>query len=218
MITLYGFGRVDAAVIGVTRDLRAQWALEETGLPYRVRGLDYFAGELKQAEFAAVSHFCLVPVIDDEGFIVNESGAIVLYLAEKAGKLVPGDFKGRTQVSQWCFAVLNTVERPLLEIAIIDMFGKPEDAARRADMVKEAGRWLGALERRLEGRAWISGDDFSVADLLAATVLRIVRKTDLLDPYPRVKTFYDRALARPAWQRTLASYAERLGVRSEEIR
>src|SRR5471030_3307080 len=103
MITLYGFGRVHRMVIGETRDLRAQWALEETGLPYRVHGLDHTGGELDGPAYSRIGCFHLVPVIDDEGFIVAESGAVVLYLAEKAGKLIPADFKGRMRVVQWCF-------------------------------------------------------------------------------------------------------------------
>ena len=120
MITLYGFGRVHPGMIGEGRDLRAQWALEETGLPYRVHALDYIAGELDGPAYSRLSCFHQVPVIDDDGFIVGESGAVLLYIAEKAGKLIPADFAGRTRVVQWCFAALATVERPLFEIQMID--------------------------------------------------------------------------------------------------
>jgi glutathione S-transferase len=84
-------------------------------------------------------------------------------------------------------------------------------------MVKEAGRWFEVLEHRLDGRDWIVGADFTVADILLATVLRHVRKTDLMQPYPRLTDYYTRALARPAWRRTLGLYAERLGVEVAEI-
>lgn len=151
MITLYGFGRVHPGMIGKGRDLRAQWALEETGLPYRFHGLDFIAGELYGPAFSQLTCFNQVPVIDDDGFIVAESGAVLLYIAEKAGKLIPADFAGRTQVVQWCFTAL-------------------------------------------------------------ATVLRHVRNTDLIEPYPLLKAYCDRALARPAWQRTKSLCAERQGV------
>jgi glutathione S-transferase len=216
MITLYGFGRIFRPVIGETRDLRTQWALEETGLPYRVHGLDHTGGELDDPAYSRINCFRLVPAIDDDGFVVAESAAVLLYLAEKAGKLIPSDFEGRMQVTQWCFAALNTVERPLLEIQLIDKFGGT--AERRAEMVKTAGRWFDGLERRLDGREWIACADFTVADILLATVLREIRKTDLIDPYPRLKAYYERALARPAWQRTLSLYAERLGVTVADIR
>lgn len=219
MITLYAFGRVHPGMIGEARDLRAQWALEETGLPYRVHALDYIAGELDGPAYSRLSCFRQVPVIDDDGFIVGESGAVVLYIAEKAGKLIPADFAGRTRVVQWCFAALATVERPLFEIQMIDGgMGGTGAQERRAVLVKEAGRRLAGLERRLDGREWIAGDEFTVADILLATVLRQVRHTDLLEPYPRLTAYYARALARPAWQRALSLCAERQGAAVADIR
>jgi len=86
MITLYGFGRVFRQVIGETRDLRAQWALEEAGLPYRVHGVDHTGGENQSAAYVRMNCFRLLPVIDDDGFVVAESGAVLLYIAEKAGR------------------------------------------------------------------------------------------------------------------------------------
>ena len=94
-----------------TKDLRAQWALEETGLPYRVRALDHTGGELDGDAYRRISPFRQVPVIDDDGFVVAESAAVVLYLAEKAGKLIPGDVQGRTRVVQWCFAATSSRRR-----------------------------------------------------------------------------------------------------------
>lgn len=219
MLTLYAFGRVHPGMVGEARDLRAQWALEETGLPYRVHALDFVGGELEGLEYGRLSCFRQVPVIDDDGFIVGESGAVVLYIAEKAGKLIPADFAGRTRVVQWCFAALATVERPLFEIQMIDggLGGAGADE-RRAALVKEAHRRaLPGLERRLDGREWIACDTFTVADILLATVLRQVRHTDLLEPYPRLKAYYARALARPAWRRTLELCAERQGTAVADV-
>ncbi|MGF1474080.1 MAG: glutathione S-transferase family protein [Geminicoccaceae bacterium] len=155
MITVFGFGKVFRPVIGETRDLRVEWALEEMRLPYRVQGLDHMGGEHKEAAYSRISPFHLVPAIDDEGLTVAESGAVLLYLAEKSGKLIPSDLEGRSRVIQWCFAALNTIERPMLEIQLIDKFGDGGEAAstRRAAMVKEAGRWFAGLERQLEDRA-----------------------------------------------------------------
>ena len=213
MITLYGFGRIFPAVIGETRDLRPQWALEEMGLPYRVHGLDYTAGESKTETYEAISPFQRVPAIDDDGFTVAESGAVLLYLAEKYGQLIPADFQGRTKVSQWCFAAVNTVEWATLQIKVIDLFGGGEGGeARRADLVKQAQRSLGLLEKQLAGRKWLVGDTFTVADIMMATVLREIRHTPLMDDYPGVKTFYQRSMARPAWQRAITAYADRFGL------
>ena len=120
---------------------------------------------------------------------------------------------------QWCFAALATVERPLFEMTMIDIGVRGEGAREgRATLVKEAGRWFDGLERRLDGREWIACDEFTVADILLATVLREVRNTDLMEPYPRLKAYYARALARPAWQRTLSLCAERQGVTAADIR
>ena len=79
-------------------------------------------------------------------------------------------------------------------------------------------RWFDAVERRLEGREWIACDHFTVAAIMMAGVLRGVRKTDLMEPFPRLKAYDERCIARPAWQRTLGLYAERLGVRVDDIR
>jgi glutathione S-transferase len=216
MITLYGFGRIFREGIGETKDLRVEWALQETGLPYRVHALDHTAGELDSPAFSKISPFHQAPVIDDDGFIVAESGAAVLYIAEKAGKLIPSDFEGRMRVTQWCFAALSTVAPTLSLLGLGDMAGlKDEGRALWLDIAK---RWLDGLERRLDGRAWIACKEFTVADILLATVLREVRHTDLMDPYPRLKDYYARALARPAWEQTLALYAERLGVPVADIR
>ena len=219
MITLYGFGRIFPEGHGETKDLWAQWALEETGLPYRVHALDHTGGELDSDAYRRISPFRQAPVIDDDGFIVAESAAVVLYLAEKAGKLIPGDVQGRTRVVQWCFAATSTVEPTLVCLDLIEIFDR-DKAARtlHAEVPKLARRWLGDVERHLEGREWIACDDFTAADIMMAGVLRGVRKTDLLQPFPRIKSYYERCFARPAWQRTLGLYAERLGVSVDDIR
>ena len=219
MITLYGFGRIFPEGRGETKDLRAQWALEETGLPYRVHALDHTGGELDGDAFSRISPFHQVPVIDDDGFVVAESAAVVLYLAEKAGKLIPSDVQGRTRVVQWCFAAVGTVEPTLVCLDLIEIFDSDKAAHKlKAETRTLAGRWLGHVERRLEGREWIACVDFTVADILMASVLRSIRKTDLMEPYPRIKAYYEKAHARPAWQRTLGLYAERVGVSVEDIR
>jgi glutathione S-transferase len=218
MITLYGFGRIFPAGIGETKDLRVQWALEETGLPYRVHALDHTAGDLDSEAFSRISPFHQVPVIDDDGFVVAESAAVVLYLAEKAGKLIPDDVQGRTRVMQWCFAAVSTVAPTLTAQDFASMFDPEKAAPALHEAVRQiADRWLADVERRLEGRTWIACDEFTVADIMMACVLRDVRKTDMMAAYPHIQAYYARCLARPAWQRTLGLYAERLGVTVEDI-
>src|SRR3954451_6067696 len=219
MITLYGFGNIFPEGRGETKDLRAQWALEETGLAYRVHALDHTAGDLDGDDYRRISPFRQVPVIDDDGFVVAESAAVVLYLAEKAGKLIPSDVQGRTRVVQWCFAAVSTVEPTLVCLDLIEIFDSGETARKlTVEVRKLAGRWLRDLERRLEEREWIACADFTVADIMMVCLLGGTRKTDLMEPFRRVRGYYERCRPPPAGQRTLALYAERIGVRVDDIR
>ena len=212
MITLHAFGAVHPAVHGETRDLRVQWALEEMGLPYRVQGVDHTAGENLGPEFSAISPFNQIPVLDDDGLVLSETGAILIHLAEKTGKLIPADPKARAHVIQWTLAALSTVEGPIQPLKLMDMGAMGEPGDVRGFLTGWTRRVLDGVNRRLEGRDWIAADAFTIADLLLASVLRQLRHTDLMDAYPNVKAFYARAMARPAWKRTLDLYAERLGA------
>ncbi|HZW15923.1 MAG TPA: glutathione S-transferase family protein [Brevundimonas sp.] len=212
MITLHAFGNVHPAVHGETRDLRVQWALEEMGPPYRVQGVDHTAGENLGPEFSAISPFNQVPVLDDDGLILSETGAILIHLAEKSGRLIPADPEARAHVIQWTLAALSTVEGPIQPLKLMDLGAMGEPGDVRTFLTGWTRRVLDGLNRRLEGREWIAADDFTIADLLLASVLRQIRHTALMDAHPNVKAFYDRAMARPAWKRTLDLYAERLGA------
>ncbi len=219
MITLYGFGRIFPEGRGETKDMRVQWALEELGLPYRVHALDHSGGELDGAAYDSLSPFRQAPVLDDDGFVVAESGAIVLYLAEKAGMLLPADVRGRTHVAQWCFAATSTIGSTFTAIDFIEIFDGEKAAPNlHEEAGKLATRWLGDLERHLKGRMWLVGADFTVADIMMANVLRSVRKTELMKPFQRLMEYYERCHARPAWQRTLALTAARVGVSLDAIR
>ena len=101
-------------------------------------------------------------------------------------------------------------------VAIFD----PERKATVLDreVRKIAGRWLRGVEQRLDGREWIACDDFTVADIMMAGVLRTIRRTELMVPFPLVSAYFEHCQQRPAWQRTLALYAERLGVKVDDIR
>ena len=219
MITLYGIGDIFEGGHGETKDLRVQWALEEVGLDYRFHALDQTAGELDSESYVRMSPFHQVPVIDDDGFVVAESAAILLYIAEKANRLIPSDVQGRTTVTQWCFAAVSTIAPTLQCIDTIEIFDEDKAASKvLAETRKLAARWFRGLERRLEDREWIARDEFTVADIAMASVLRTIRKTDLIDPFPRIKSYYDRCHARPAWQRTLTLAAERLSMSVDELR
>jgi glutathione S-transferase len=219
MITLHGFGRIFPEGRGETKDLWAQWALEETGLPYWVHALDHTGGELDSEAYGKISPFRQAPVIDDDGFVVAESAAIALYVAEKAGKLIPADLQGRTRVTQWCFAAVATLGATFVCLDFIGMFDTDKAAPKLHEEVpKIASRWLEHVERRLQDRQWIACDEFTVADFMLASVFRYIRKTDLMEPFPKIKEYYERCHARPAWQRTMEAYSKRVSVSIDVVR
>jgi glutathione S-transferase len=219
MITLYGIGDIFEGGHGETKDLRVQWALEEVGLEYRFHALDQTAGDLDSESYARISPFHQVPVIDDDGFVIAESAAILLYVAEKAGRLIPSDVKGRTTVMQWCFAAVSTIAPTLQCIETIMIFDEDKSATKVLEATKQlSARWFKDLERRLDGREWIAHTEFTVADIAMASVLRTIRQMDLMDPFPRIKAYFERCHARPAWQRTLQLAAERLEMTVDELR
>ena len=219
MITLHAFGTIFPEGRGETKDLRVQWALEELGLPYRTHALDHTAGELESEPYGRLNPFRQAPVIEDDGFVVAESAAIVLHLAQKSGRLIPSDPEGRTRVVQWCFAAVGTVEPTLTAIDMAGLFDEEKRAPHLHEQMHAlAGRWLGGVERRLQGRDWIACSDFTVADVMMAGVLRTIRKSTLMQPFPAILGYHERCFARPAWQRTLALTAERLGTTVDAIR
>src|SRR5690606_1062185 len=121
MLKVYGFGRVNAGAHGKTRDLRVLWALEEMELPYEIVGMDHPKGDLDTPAYRALNPFGQIPVIDDDGIVVTETGAILLYLARKTGKLFARDLAGEAQVLRWVVAALNSIELPVLSLWFITM-------------------------------------------------------------------------------------------------
>lgn len=214
MITVYAFGNVPPPVIGLTRDLRALWALEESGLPYRVHPLDFARGELSAPDYIRINPFGHIPSIDDDGFRLFESGAIVLYVAEKAGRLIPKGARGRALAAQWAFAAVNTVEPEMSNLCIADIFFAEEAWAkeRRPALMEAIERRLSILEKELAGQPFLMGDDFRVPDILMATVLRQIQHTDLLAGAPNVAAYKARCEDRPAWKKIYVAYERRFAA------
>ena len=209
MLKVYCFSKVNAVARGNTRDLRVLWALEEMQLPFELVGMDHPAHDLNTDAYRRLSPFEQIPAIDDDGVVLSESAAILIYLAKKAGKLIPADRAGEAQVVRWCFAAMNSVELPLLSLMILD-WTKDEGSKYREFTVAWAKRHLASLERWLDGRDFIATDAFTVADILMAHALDEIKDESLLRPCAHVVSYRDRCFARPAWKRTIASYCARV--------
>ena len=208
MLKVYGFSKVNSMARGNTRDLRVLWALEELQMPFEIVGMDHPAHDLNSDAYRRLSPFEQIPAIDDDGVVLSESAAIVIYLAKKAGKLIPSDVAGEAQVLRWCFAAMNSVELPLLSLLILDW--TKDEGKYRDFALAWAKRHLGNLDRWLDGREFIATTAFTVADILMAHVLDEIKDKSLIQPYARVASYRDRCFARPAWKRTLDSYLARV--------
>jgi glutathione S-transferase len=171
--------------------------------------MDHPAHDLNTDAYRRLSPFEQIPAIDDDGLILSESAAILIYLAKKAGKLIPSDPAGEAQVVRWCFAAMNSVELPLLSILLID-WAKDAGSKYRENTVAWANRLLVGLERGLDGREYVATESFTVADILMSHVLGEIKDDALIKLYARVASYRDRCFARPAWKRTIESYCARV--------
>jgi glutathione S-transferase len=209
MLKVYGFSRVNKMARGNTRDLRVLWALEEIGMPYEIVGIDHPNHDLDSPQFRTKNPFGQIPVIDDDGVVVTESGAILLYLARKSGKLMPRDLAGEAQVLRWSVAALNTIEVPVLTLWFVDMNGgkgtKPSEALRQWSAMR-----LKQLDAWLANRRFIATDDFTVADILMTHVLGGGTDQSLLAPNVNILAYRKRCTERPAWRKTYDAYCERV--------
>ena len=120
MITISAFKWVPEFAQGQVRDLRARWALEEAGLPYKTRLLEQ--GDQDKPDYRALQPFGQVPILEEDGFVLFESGAIVLHIGERSEMLLPKDAGGRARATQWLIAALNSIEPFVMNVALIDLF------------------------------------------------------------------------------------------------
>lgn len=211
MLKLYGFSKVNAGARGNTRDLRVLWALQEMRLPFEIAGMDHPAHDLSTDAYRRLSPFEQIPAIEDDGVVISESGAILIYLAKKSERLIPRDHAGEAQVVRWCFAALNTVEMPLLALMVHDWTADGSCGKPREFLVGWVQRVLANLERWLAGRAYVATDEFTVADILMAHVLSAgIKDEALVAPYSAVTSYRARCMARPAWKQTFEAYAARV--------
>jgi glutathione S-transferase len=203
MITISAFKWVPEFAYGQVRDLRARWALEEAGIPYRTRLLEQ--GDQDKPDYRELQPFGQVPILQDGDFTLFESGAIVLHIGERSETLLPKDPLARARATQWLIAALNSIEPCLMNIALIDLFYANEEWAklRRPGAVDFAKRRLAGLSKSLGDKPFLDGERFTAGDLMMTTVLRILKHTDIVTSDKRLAAYIDRCTACPAFKRAL---------------
>jgi glutathione S-transferase len=186
---------------GFVRDLRVRWALEEAGVPYEADLIDVMD---KGAAYSAWQPFAQVPAYRDGEVEMFESGAIVIHLAGKYEALAPTDEAGRARVITWVLAALNSIEIHVAQLGAIDIFhaGEAWTKERRPQVVADITQRLQQLSDWLGDKPYLEGR-FTAGDLIMATVLREIDRTELLSKYPNLDAYLDRCTARPAFKRAM---------------
>ncbi|UPG93843.1 glutathione S-transferase family protein [Luteibacter aegosomatissinici] len=203
-ITITCFEKSPDGGKGLARDTRVRWALEEVGQRYEVRGVPFPA--LKEAEHLARHPFGQIPVFEEGDLTLFESGAIILYLAERyGGDLLPPDAHARSRAIMWMFAALNSVENPILDLqtARFAEGDKPWAAERMPLVVERIKQRLAQLQERLGDSEWLDGD-FSVGDLVMISVLQRLKPSGIINEFPKLAAYVARGEARPAFKRAFA--------------
>ncbi|MBN9243710.1 MAG: glutathione S-transferase N-terminal domain-containing protein [Mesorhizobium sp.] len=191
--------------------------LEEIGLPYEAHYIDIGKDESWTPEYLALNPNGKIPaIIDPDGpdgkpLALFESGAILLYLAEKTGKLLPADAAARYETIQWVFFQMAAIGPIFGQVGFFHKFaGRAiEDKRPLERYATESRRLIGVLETRLAGRSWIMGDAYTIADVATLGWVRnlvgFYGARDLVgfDDFPTVAKWLERGLARPAVQRGL---------------
>ena len=192
-------------------------ALEELGLPYEPHLVDIGQNESHTPEFLALNPNGKIPaIIDPDGpggrpLGLFESGAILVYLAEKTGRLMPRDAARRYETLQWVFFQMASIGPMFGQLGYFYKFAGREIADRRPleRYRDESRRLLGVLERRLQGRQWIMEDEYTIADIAHLGWVRNLigfygaRELVEFDSLRNVPAWLERGLARPAVQRGL---------------
>jgi GSH-dependent disulfide-bond oxidoreductase len=191
--------------------------LEETGLAYESHRIDILANESHEPAFLALNPNGKIPAIyDPDGpsgrpLALFESGAILIYLADKTGRFLAADPGTRYETIQWLMWQMGGVGPMFGQVGFFNKFaGKAyEDKRPLERYVAESARLLGVLDKRLEGRDWVMGADYSIADISLLGWVRnltgFYEAGELVgfDRFVHVRRWFDRGLARPAVQRGL---------------
>lgn len=178
-------------------------ALEEMGLPYRAHPIDIGKDEQFAPDFLKIAPNNRIPAIvdTDTGISLMESGAILIYLADKTGKLLAKDGEDRYRAIEWLMWQMGGPGPMLGQVHHFVKYNKGKSQYAEERYLKEAHRLYGVLDRRLEGRAFLAGD-YSIADIaIWPWISRFEWQTVDLNAYPNVKRWYLDIAARPAVQK-----------------
>lgn len=183
-------------------------ALEELGLPHKVRQVNLSTGEQHQPPFSEMSPNHKIPLLVDGTTPIFESGAILIHLADKAGQLLPACGEARSVVLQWLFLQVGSIG-PMLGQLWFFRHGagqgqRNEQALERYG--RETLRLLGVFEKRLRGKPYLAGDDYTIADIASFPWMRSHHELGVtLSDFPALADWLARIEARPAVQRGLAA-------------
>lgn len=183
---------------GLARDMRVRWALEEVGQQYDVQLVPW--ADFKKPAHRSKHPFAQIPTFEQGNLVLFETGAIVLHIAETHDGLLPRDPEARARAITWMFAAVSTLEQPVIDLEINEYFEQEEPwgAARRQGVQKRLWMRLADLATALGDSEWIDGA-FSAGDLMLVQVL--VRVEGELSAYPNLRSYVDRARARPGFKR-----------------
>jgi glutathione S-transferase len=203
MVTISAFKSVPDFARGQVRDLRVRWALEEAGLAYETRLLEQ--GDQDEPEYRALQPFGQVPIFEEDGLVLFESGAIVLHIGERSEALLPQEPAARARAVQWLVAALNSIEPHVMNVVLIDILYANQEWAklRRPSAVEFLERRLSQLSRALGEKPYLDGGRFTAGDLIMVTVLRALEHTDILSRDGRLAAYLERCTARAAFKRAL---------------
>jgi GST-like protein len=178
-------------------------ALEEMGLPYKAHPIDISKDEQFAPDFLKIAPNNRIPAIvdTDTGISLMESGAILIYLADKCGKFLPKDGEQRYRTIEWLMWQMGGPGPMLGQVHHFVKYNKGKSEYAEERYLKEAHRLYGVLNKRLEGRAFVA-DDYSIADMaIWPWISRFEWQTIDLDKYPNVKRWYLEIAKRPAVQK-----------------
>jgi glutathione S-transferase len=195
---------IDLYTASTPNGWKASCTLEELGLPYEVHAIDLGKGQQKEPWFLAINPNGRIPAIVDReagNFAVFESGALMIYLAEKAGKLLPNDPKGRSRVIQWLMFQMGGIGPMMGQANVFYRYFPEKIPAAISRYQNESRRLFEVLEKRLGESEWLA-DDFSIADIANWCWVRTHRWSGIsVEGLPQLERWIAAINARPACQR-----------------